>query len=84
MLYYYVADYFLTLLSAKKNRFFSIFLLRAHLAYKMNPMKIYSECLKLNTVQISFCKVAVALIKFAIKDVNMTKKNVRTWLPYPY
>ena len=41
----------------------------------MNPINIYREWLNLNTVQISFCKVAVPLIKFAIKDVKMTKKR---------
>ena len=42
----------------------------------MNPIKIYKEWSNLNTVQISFCKVAVPLIKFAIKDVNY-QKNVK-------
>ena len=49
----------------------------------MNPIKIYKEWSNLNTVKISFCKVAVRLIKFAIKDVKMTK-NVKNWLPYLY
>ena len=49
----------------------------------MNPIKIYREWANLNTVKISFCKVAVPLIKFAIKDVKMTK-NIHKWLPYPY
>ena len=30
------------------------------------------------------CKVAVSLIKFAIKDIKMTKKNIKIWLPYSY
>ena len=59
---------------------FSIFWLTAHLAYKIDPLKIYTEWSNLNTVKISFCKVAVPLIKFAIKDVKMSKKR----LPYPY
>ena len=63
----------------KKIEFFN-FWLRAHLAYKMNHIKIYKEWSNLNTVKISFCKVDVALIKFVIKDVKITKK----WLPYQY
>ena len=51
----------------------------------MNPIKIIKEWSNLNTVKISFCKVAVLLIKFAIKDVKLTKKkNVKKWLPYPH
>ena len=46
----------------------------------MNPIKICKEWSNLNTDKISFCKVAVPLIKFAIKDIKITKK----WLPYPY
>ena len=58
----------------KKMEFFS-FWLRARLAYKMNPINIYKEWSNLNTVKISFCKVAMGLTKFAIKDVQMTKKR---------
>ena len=70
-------------LNMKKMEFFN-FWLRAHLAYKMNHIKIYKKWSNLNTVKISFHKVAMPLIKFAIKDVKMTKKNVKNWLPYPY
>ena len=66
----------------KKNRIFNLWQ-RAHLVYKMNPIKIYKEWANLNTVKISFCKVAVTLINFAIKDVKMTKKR-KKWLPYLY
>ena len=38
-------------------------------------IKIYKEWSILNTVKISFCKVAVSLIKFAIKDETMTPKK---------
>ena len=37
--------------------------------------------INLYTAKISFCKVAVALIKFAIKDVKMTK-NVKNGYPF--
>ena len=50
----------------------------------MNPVKIYGKWWNLNIVKISFCKVDVPLIKFAIKDVKMTKNVIKTWLPYPY
>ena len=50
------------------------FLTKGTLAYKVNPIKIYKEWSNLNTVKISFYKVAVPLIKFGIKDVKMTKK----------
>ena len=66
----------------KKNRIFN-FWIRAHLAYKVNPIKIYKEWSNLNTIKILFCKVAVPLIKFAIKDVKMTK-TCQKWLPNPY
>ena len=59
----------------KKKMICFYFWLRAHLAYKMNPTKINKEWSKLNTVKISFCKVAVPLIKFAIKDIKITKKR---------
>ena len=45
------------------------------LAYKIYPIEFYREWSNLNTVKISFCKVAVALVKFAIKDLKMTKKH---------
>ena len=32
--------------------------------------------------QTSFCKVAVAIVKFVIKDVKITKK-CKKWIPYP-
>ena len=66
--------------NVKKIEFFN-FWLRAHLAYKMNPIKIYKEWSNLNTVKISFCKVAVPLIKFVIKDVKMTKKSTENGYP---
>ena len=48
----------------------------------MNPIKIFKEKSNLNTVKVSFCKVAMPLIKFAIKDVKMTekKKKKKNWL----
>ena len=60
------------------------FWLRAHLAYKMNPIKIYKGWSNLNTVKISICKVAVPLIRFAIKDIKMIKNFKNKRLPYPY
>ena len=72
-----VGGYFSTVLNVKKkNWVFQIF----YLAYKMNHIKIYKDWSNLNTIKISFCKVAVPLIKFAIKDIKMTKK----WLSYLY
>ena len=41
-------------------------------------IKIYKEWSILNTVKISFCKLAVPLIKFATKDEKMTPpKNAK-------
>ena len=62
----------------KKIKFFQI-LIGAQLAYKINPIKFYKEWWNRNTVKISFCKVAVPLVRFSIKDVKMTekKKNVK-------
>ena len=70
-----VGELFLNTSEREEKAIFFVFWLRTHIAYKMNPIKIYREWLNLNTVQISFCKVAVTLIKFAIKDVKMTKKR---------
>ena len=56
--------------------------LGAQLAYKICPIKFYREWPNLNTVKISFCKVAVPLVKFASKDLKMTE-NIKTRLPYP-
>ena len=50
----------------KKKEFFN-FWLRAHLAYKMNPINIYRKWSNLNTVKISFCKMSVPLIKLRSK-----------------
>ena len=49
--------------------------LGAQLAYKIYPNFFYREWPNLNTVKISFCKVAVPLVKFAIKDLKMTEKH---------
>ena len=65
---------FLNIFEREKNQIFQ-FLLRAHLAYKRNPIKIYKEWSNLNTVKVSFCKVAVPFFKFAIKDIKMTKNH---------
>ena len=56
---------------------------RAQLAYKICPIIFYRKWSNLNTVKISFCKVAVSLVKFAIEDLKRPK-NVKTRLPYPY
>ena len=48
---------------------------RAQLAYKIYPIKFYREWPNLNTVKISFCKVAMPLFKFAIKDLKTTEKH---------
>ena len=66
-----------------KSRFFFYFWLRAQFAYKMNPIKIYKEWSNLNTVKILFCKVAVPLIKFAIKDEKMTTKKKKKMATIP-
>ena len=57
--------------------FFFNISLGAHFAYKIFPIKfyIYREWPNLNTVRILFCKVAVPLVKFAIKDLKMTVKH---------
>ena len=47
----------------------------------MNPIKIYKEWSNLNTDKISFCKVALPLIKFAIQDAKMTKKHKKASIP---
>ena len=41
----------------------------------MNRIKVDKEWSNLNTVKISFRKVALPFIKFAIKDVTMTPKK---------
>ena len=61
---------------APKNGFFFLNIsLGAQLAYKIYPIKFYREWPNLNTVKISFCKVAVLLVKFALKDLKMTEKH---------
>ena len=65
---------FSTFLNTKKMAFFNISL-GAQLAYKIYPIKFYTEWLNLNTVKISFCKVAVPLVKFVIKCLKMTEKH---------
>ena len=49
--------------------------LGAQIAYKIYPIKFYRELPNLNTVKSSFCKMAVPLVEFAIKDLNMTEKH---------
>ena len=78
-----VGGLFLNIFECEQKMEFFNFWLRTHLAYKMNPIKIFKDWWNLHTVKISFCKVAVPLIKFSIKDVNWPK-NVKKWLPYPY
>ena len=60
--------------NAKKYFFFNISP-RAQLAYKSYPIKFYREWPNLNTVNISYCKVAVSLVKFAIKGLEATEKH---------
>ena len=55
--------------------FFFNISLGAQLAYKIYPIKFYREWPNLNPVKISFCKVAVPLVKFTIKDLKMTEKH---------
>ena len=54
--------------------FFSISL-GTQLAYKIYPIKFYREWPNRNTVKISFCKVAVPFVKFAIKFLKVTEKH---------
>ena len=54
---------------------------RAQFAYKIYHIKSYRERPNLNTVKISFCKVAVPLVKFAIKDLKNDRKNVKYLAP---
>ena len=49
--------------------------LGAQLTYKIFTIKFYREWPNLNNVKISFCKVAVPFVKFAIKDLKMTEKH---------
>ena len=65
---------FSTFSNAKKWLLFSNISLGAQLAYKIYPIKFYREWPNLSTVKISFCKVAVPLVKFAIKGLKMTEK----------
>ena len=60
--------------------FFNISL-GAQLAYKIYPIKFYKEWPNLNTVNNLFCKVAVPLVKFAIKGLKMTKKHQNKTTP---
>ena len=66
-----IVEHFLTW---KKIEFFN-FWIGAHLAHKINPIKFYKEWWNLNTIKISFCKVAVPRVKFMIKEVKMTTKR---------
>ena len=70
---------FSTFFNVKKIKCFD-FWIGAQLAYKIKTIKFDKERWNLNTVKISFCKVAVPRIKFVFKDVEMFQK----WLPYPY
>ena len=54
--------------------FFNISL-GAQLDYKIYPIKFYREWQNLNPVKISFYKVAVPLVQFAIKGLKMTEKH---------
>ena len=63
--------------------FFFNISLGAQLAYKIYSIKFYREWPNLNTVKISFCKMAVPLVKFMIKDLKMTEK-IKAVLSYPY
>ena len=72
---------FLNIFEREQKMEFFNFWLRTHLAYKMNAIKISKEWSNLNTVKISFCKVAVPLIKFSIKDVKMTQKHKKNGYP---
>ena len=66
---------FSTFSNAKKEMAFFSISLRAQLAYKIYPIKFYREWPNINTVKILFCKVAVPLAKFAIKDLKLTEKH---------
>ena len=68
-----LAGYFLNIFERQKMLLFFCFLFfkispRAQLAYKIYPPN-------LNTVKISFCKVAVPPVKFAIKDLKTTENR---------
>ena len=76
-----VGGLFLNIFESEKKSIFFNFWLRAQLAYKMNLIKINKEWSNLNTVKISFCKVAVPLIKFAIKDVKNDQKTSNNGYP---
>ena len=78
-----LAGFLLNIFECQKKVSFFIISPRAQLTYKIYPIKLYREWPNLNTVKISFCKVAVPLVKFAIKDLKATE-NVKTRLPYPY
>ena len=69
---------FSTFSNAKKIAFSLNISPRAQLAYKIYPIKFYRELINLNTVKFSFCKVAVPLVKFAIKDLKTTEKRQNT------
>ena len=68
--------------NVKKNMIFFIFWQWTHLAYKINPIKFHKERSNVNTVNISFCKMAVTSVKFVIKYVKWQKRH--NWLPYPH
>ena len=61
---------FLNFFEFEKSIFFFNFWPMEHLVIKI--CMVWSN---LNTVKILFCKVAVSLIKIAIKDIKMTKKK---------
>ena len=58
-----------------KNSFFFQYFTKGTACLQNLFYKIYREWPNLNTVKILFCKVAVPLVKFAIKDLKTTEKR---------
>ena len=69
-----IGELILAFLNEKKIEIFK-FIIGSQLACKINSIKFYKEWWNRNTVKISFCKVAVPLVKLSIKDVKKTKNK---------
>ena len=75
MKYDNLAGKFLNIFERQKIAFCFSISPRAQLVYKIYPITFYREWPNLNTVKISFGKMAVPLVKFMIKHLKTTEKR---------
>ena len=64
---------FLNIFGREKNDFLK-FCPGAHIANQIKLIQNYEEWWYLNTVEFSFCKAVMPLVKFVIKDVKIPRK----------